>query len=432
MRLLSRSASGLVLFLLAGAAEAQFNQYTTPGGPEGHPVDRKAQLAKEVADARFRLGAVRLSPVFALTDVQYVKNLAGTSGSGTSGTTPSDFTATASAGLRAYLPSGPALTWTASGLPEYVWWQRESARRRLNGRYRAGLFGFWNRLTLETLAGSDALQQILSPEALRLTSARTDHFETTAELRLSRAISTFVAGTLERTRSLASRAADPQAVELKDLDRDERVVRAGLRWHAPGDWTIGAAAERSDVDFARRGPGSLDRSNSGTAPVLELQREHGHLFLQADVAQRSLAPKRGASFLHFNKTTGHATIAVTLARSAEIFVYGNRNLVYSLLAADSYLTDQRQGAALHLKLGRFAQASLFGESGTLDYTVILPGTPHRKDDLTSFGGALSFTLFRGAALRLQGSRTRFTSNLPGASRSLTLLGTTVTFAGGQL
>jgi hypothetical protein len=426
MRVLIRSA-GLLLccgFLVAGNAEAQFDQYTTPGGPEGRPVDRKAQLAKEVASARLRLGAVRVAPSFALKDAQYVKNLLGAAGS----TVPNDFTATVSAGARAYLPTGPQVTWTAYALPEYVWWQRETGRRRFNGLYGLGLFGFWNRLTVAATAGSEAQQQVITPEVLRLASARSDQVKASVELRLSGAVSTFISGNLERRHSLAKLAEDPQALLLQQLDREERVARAGLRWRPPGGWMVGLGAERSDVDFSHR-RGAIDRSNFGTAPVLELSRDRGRLFFQADVAQRSLSAKQGASFAHFAKTTGHAAISLEIAHGAEIFVYANRNLVYSLLPAYSYLDDLRHGAALHLRLGRRTAANVFGETGSEGYTALAPGTPRRRDDLTSFGGAISFGLVRSAALRLQGARTRFTSNQAGGSRSLTTLGLTVTLAG---
>src|ERR1700730_15130181 len=109
MRLLTRSVSALLLFLLAGRAGAQFSQYTAPGGPEGRPADRKGELAKEVQEARFRLGPGRVEPTAGLRDVSYVKTLVASSAV----TQPTDFTATAGAGLRAYLPTGPQVTWTA-------------------------------------------------------------------------------------------------------------------------------------------------------------------------------------------------------------------------------------------------------------------------------------------------------------------------------
>jgi hypothetical protein len=426
MRTLARTVGGLLLFLVTGAAEAQFAQYTTPGGPEGRPVDRKGLLRKQVERARYRLGPVRVAPTFGLKDAEYVRNLLGSGAGGT----PTDFTATVSAGARAYLPTGPAVTWTLYALPEYVWWRRESGRRRLDGLYGLGFDGFWNRLTVTAAAGSDAQQQILTPEVPRLTSSRVDHAGGAAELELSGPIHAFVSGTVSRYKSLGNPARDPLVDLLAQLDREERVERAGLRWRHRG-WYAGVGAEHSDVSFIDRRPGAIDRSNSGTAPALELARDGGRLFFSADVVQRSLTAKQGSSFAKFRKPTGRATVSYQITRTVELWAYVNRNLVYSLATNYSYTDDLRHGAALHLKLGPRTAANLFAETGSLDYTAAFPGTPRRKDDLTSFGGAVTLSLVRDVAVSLQGSRTRFTSNVPGASRELTVLGLTATFTAGQ-
>jgi hypothetical protein len=426
MRLLTRFVSGVLLFLVAVSAGAQFAQYTAPGGPEGRAVDRKGELAKETASARLRLGPLRVAPEIALKDVEYVKNLLG---SGLS-STPSDFTATVSGGFRAYLPTGPDVTWTGYALPEYVWWQKQTESRRLNGLYGVGFDGFWNRLTVEAKAGSAAQQQVLTAEVPRLTSARNDRVEASADLRLTGAISVFAAGSLLRQRALGDPAKDPVTALLAELDRDEKVERGEVRWH-PGTWLVGVGAEHSDVTFADRLPGAVDRSNSGTAPVLEVSRQHGRLYFDLDLAQRSLTAKQGAEFVKFDKTTGHATVSYEITRTVELFGYANRNLVYSVLPGYSYFDDLRHGASLHVQLGRRTRASIFGETGTLGYTTFVPGTASRSDDLTAYGGAIAFNFLRGAVLGLQGSRTHFASNLPGAGRTLTLLGFTVTLAAGQ-
>jgi hypothetical protein len=426
MRLLTRFVSGILLFLVAVSAGAQFAQYTTPGGPTGRPIDRKGELAKRVAAARLRLGPLRVAPEISLKDVEYVRNLLG----GAANSTPSDFTATASGGFRAYLPTGPDATFSGYALPQYVWWQKEHERRRLDGLYGAGLDGFWNHLTVQAKAGSDAQQQVLTAEVPRLTSARAEHAEASIDLRLTGAISVFVSGGLLRQRTLGDFRKDPTAALLAELDRDESVERAGLRWR-PGNWLVGLGAEHSDVTFADRQSGAVNHSNSGTAPVLELSREHGRLYFEADVAQRSLTAKQGAAFAKFDKPTGHVTVSYEIARPVEIFVYANRNLVYSLLPGYSYFDDLRHGASLHLQLGRRARASVFGETGSLDYTAFARGVARRADKLTSYGGAIGFDLWRGAVLGLAGSHTRYDSNLPGGGRTLAVLGFTVTVSAGQ-
>ncbi|HYL05584.1 MAG TPA: hypothetical protein VE075_06070, partial [Thermoanaerobaculia bacterium] len=60
-----------------------------------------------------------------------------------------------------------------------------------------------------------------------------------------------------------------------------------------------------------------------------------------------------------------------------------------------------------------------------------PGAARRNDKLTSYGGAIGLDLWRGAVLGLQGSHTRYDSNLPGGGRTLDVLGFTVTVTAGQ-
>ena len=92
----------LVLFLLAGRAGAQF-QYT-----EEKPSNRKAAFDQTVQQARYQLGPVRLAPWATLHDVAYVRTLFSTATP-----VPTDLTATAGAGFRAYLRNGPKVTWSA-------------------------------------------------------------------------------------------------------------------------------------------------------------------------------------------------------------------------------------------------------------------------------------------------------------------------------
>jgi hypothetical protein len=427
MRLLIRSVStALVLVSFAGAARAQFTEYTTPGGPDGRPIDRKGALQAEAEAARLRLGPVRLAPTLALKDVAYVKNLLGAEGSAM----PTDFTATVRAGFRAYLPNGAKTMWTAYGLPEYVWWDKETDRRRFDGLYGAGFDGFWNHLTLQVSAGSDAQQQILTAEVPTLTSARVNHAGTSAELGVTAAFSLFASGSLTQQRSLVN-PKDPLTVQLAELDHNEQVERGEVRWRPGGGWMVGAGAEHSDVAFTDHGPGSINRGNSGTAPVLEVLREHGRLFVQADVAQRSLNATQGSSFVKFDKTTGHFTVSYEITTTVELFAYLNRNLVYSVVPGYSYFDDLRHGGSLHVKLGHRSRVSVFGETGSLGYTVISGEAPERRDDLVAWGGALSFDVTRGAVVALTGSSTRFTSDIPGAGRSINTLGITFTLAAGQ-
>jgi hypothetical protein len=409
------------LVLTANPAGAQFLvQYTPPGGPQERPESRRELLEREIAAARYRLGPVRVAPWAAVRDLAYVRSLFTTGER-----LPSDFTATVGAGFRAYLRNSSKATWTAQVLPEYVWWQKQSQRRQLNGRYLLGLSGYFNHLTVEVQAGRQQQQQIVTPEVPVPVSSRTDGGEILAELRLSRSLSLFSVASFNRQNNLVTDVSDPLTGELRLLDRDERTERLGVRWRPERRWSVGLAGEHSAADFTHQG--AFDRSNSGTAPVAEVRFRGNHLGFEAEAADRSLTARRGAALVPFHGVTGNAALDVGGARTrATATLYSSRNLVYSLSPLYSYLVDERLGAALTVGFGQRTHGRVFVEGGRNDYTAFSAAAPRRREDVSSFGGSLNIELRRSLRLGIEGVRSRYDANLSGESRSYTSVGATVT------
>jgi hypothetical protein len=396
-------------------------QYTPPGGPQERPESRREELDREIAAARYHLGPAYVAPWATVRDLAYVRSLI-TSGQ----QLPNDLTATVGAGLRAYLRNGPKAIWTAQVLPEYVWWQKETARRQLNGRYLLGFDGFFNHLTVQVQAGREQRQQIVTPEVPVPVSSRTDGGEVLAELRLSHTLSLFAVTSLNQESNLVSD--DPATGDLRLLDRDEQVERLGVRWRPGPRWTIGLAGERSQTDFTHHG--AFDRSNSGDAPVLEVRFRGSHLSLAAEAADRSLTAQRGAELVPFHGVTGGASATLGGAETrATLTFYSSRDLVYSLSLLYPYFTDQRLGVSLAGSLGQRTRGHLFVEGGHNDYTAFAAPTPRFREDVTSFGGGLTFELRRQLRLGIEGLRSHYNANLPGRDRSYTTVGTTLTYSG---
>jgi hypothetical protein len=418
MRLKILSSMTFILWLYAAAAGAQFLQYTPPGGPEQDPETRREELERELEDARFNLGVVRIAPWATLRNVAYVRNFFDVGEQ-----PPDDFTATVGAGLRAYVRNGPRATWTAKVLPEYVWWQKQDERRRLDGRYLLGFQGYFNRLTLEVQAGRQQQQRIVTPEVPVLVSERRDGGEVLVEVGLGSALSLFTAYSVNQLDSLVEDIDDPRVQELDQLNRDERVLRAGLRWQRSERWMVALGAERSEVEFDRV---TVDRSNEGVAPVAEVRFEGNRLQARADVAFRSLEAREGSLFVPYDRVTGGAAVFVEASRLVTPSVYFNRGLIYSLFPQYAYLEDERLGAALDFDLGRRTRARVYAEQGTNSYTPFLPLTPRREDDVKAYGGLLEFGLTRWLALQMSATRSSFDSDIPGADRSYTTAGATIT------
>lgn len=409
------------LFLTTDPAAAQFPvQYTPPGGPQERPESRREELERALAEARYRLGPFRIAPWATLRDVAYVRSLF-TNGQ----QLPSDLTASVGAGFRAYLRNGSKATWTAQVLPEYVWWRQQSQRRELNGRYLLGFNGYFNRLTMEVQAGRQQGQQITTPEVPVPVSTRADGGELVAELRLSHAFSLFTVTSFNRQSNLITN--DPLTSDLRLLDRDEQDERLGVRWRPEPRWSVALAEERSESDFTHQG--ALDRSNSGTAPVVEIHFRGNHFGFQADAADRSLTARRGAELVPFHGVTGNAALDVGGQQTrASATLYSSRTLDYSLSPLYSYLTDERLGTALTVGFGQRTRGRVFVERGRNVYTAFSAVTPHRQDDVTSYGGSVIVELRRSLRLGIEGLRSRYDSNLPGAGRSYTSVGVTITLA----
>src|SRR4028118_1245641 len=62
-----------ILFLFAGAAKAQFLQFTAPGGPDGRPETAEQRLEREIEEAPYRLGPAYIAPVVGFRDAAYVR-----------------------------------------------------------------------------------------------------------------------------------------------------------------------------------------------------------------------------------------------------------------------------------------------------------------------------------------------------------------------
>jgi hypothetical protein len=420
MRAKIRASITVLLLLLAGRAGAQF-QYTPPGGPEEKPASRREAIETAVAQARYHLGAVRIAPWAVLRDVAYVRSLF------TSGvqSAPSDFTATAGAGFHAYLHNTPKVIWSLGVLPEYVWWRRQTERRRVNGHYKLGVQGYFNRLTVEATAGREQQLQIVTPEVPVLASARADGAEILVEVEVTHSIFAFTSAAETQETNLVETEVDPLTRSLALLDRKERVLRGGLRWQPRKEWSVALGVESSRADFEHT---ALPRSNSGTAPLLQIHFRNRYAGFDGEVDDRSLNAQRGADFVPFHKVTGNAGILLGTKRLGGS-IYSSRNLSYALATGYAYLQDDRVGAALLMDFGFHTSGRLFAETGKNQYTVFSPDIPRRVDDVTSVGGQLNFELGGQLVAGIQVLRSRFNSNLPGDDRTFTSAGLTLKLLG---
>ncbi|MES1241618.1 MAG: hypothetical protein ABUT39_08355 [Acidobacteriota bacterium] len=423
-----------ILALLAAApAGAQFSQYTAPGTLLDRGTSKKEQLEKAAENARFRLGPFRVAPWVAIRDAAYVSDVfAGSFGDeGTEAPDEeADFTITAGAGVQGYLPIGPKAFFTVDVLPQYVYWQKQEERRRLNGYYGAGVFGFFNRLNLQATAKRAEEQAIVTPEFEQRIHTRQDLLDGVAELRVGRAVYLFAsASSLTFEPLVEDLGDDPRLPPFGDLDREERVLRGGVEYRPDDRYRVAVGVERSEADFTGT---ARNRSNSGTSPLLEASYESDRLRFLATVARRSLEPEAGSEFAPFDETTGQLRLTLIPRWRLSYSVYASRDLTYSLEQGYSHFTVDRLGGSIGAKIGRSSSVEVFFESGVHDYAassaVSAPAVPVREDDFQAYGTALRLQLSDRLRLNVGVHRTELDSGVAGFDRSLTVVQSSLEFS----
>ncbi len=382
-----------------------------------NPPDREA-IRSNAEEAPWVTGALRLAPNLGFRDARFVTNRGSTIQTTTEPTEDrTDFTATFAAGLKGYVKTGEKVIWAVHGIPEYVWWQDDSDRRRLNGRYGAGVFAFFNKLTLEASHRQIEEQGFFSSEIEELASVRVTTTRLYADVEVARGLSVFASGSL----SSFSNSEDETPI-LSRLDRDRNVLRAGVRLAARNGWSLSLGYEDGSTEMDDP---VFDRSNDATAGFAELLAKGNRLELVASVAQRSLEPRAGSSFVAADETTGDIQLEWKLDRHFSMSLYGIRELNFSVRDINSHFLTQRQGVAFSYdsrRQRRRVSVELFAESGDDEFTNFLALGQERIDDAETFGGNVAFYLNRNLQLSFGGLRSEIDSNFDLEDREVNTFG----------
>ncbi|MCP3958368.1 MAG: hypothetical protein GY719_10995 [bacterium] len=408
MKRIARNLIGLSMVLIAGLASGPAGgQYIVPGSQlPSDTTPAKDELEERINDARWNLGAVRLTPWLGLRDVQLVRT---TSADGT--TEEDDFTLTIGAGLRAYLPTGKVV-WTAHALPEYVWWQDDENKRSVNGRLGLGLFAYLNRMTVELSQRNQERQGFFSSEIQELTTTRTDTSRLGLEVDLGSRLSLF--GIAERREDSNQEEENPL---FSLLDRDEESVEIGARYRIR-DWLFGVSYRDASTEFV---DGARDLSNSGTAQRLEVIYDRPKLEAHLNLSFPDFEGDAGSDFGRFDDTTGNLDLIGRPSRRLNILGYARRRQSYSVDSASSFLVAERQGLRLDFGAGRVA-VGVFGEIGEDDFGTVSSSGAERVDDVSGLGIDLRFELWKLFLLSIEARSTDYDSNIPGLDREVTSFG----------
>jgi hypothetical protein len=152
MRDRAKRVPRLLLWVLAGTCPA-LGQISSEEAPRARTVPLREQVKWEAENAPYRLGPLRVRPLFELRDSGYNNNVFGSETNKVG-----DYTATISAGVNVLQPLGQKMALRGTAAPEYTWYEKLVERRNFGGAYSASLLGLFNRMTLE--GGGGTRQQV--------------------------------------------------------------------------------------------------------------------------------------------------------------------------------------------------------------------------------------------------------------------------------
>lgn len=362
----------MVFFLLhALPANAQFSHYVLPGEQIARIPADKGAVEKAMEAVPFRLGAVRWGPYVALRNIQYVDNVFGTTTRKTA-----DVTATAAAGIHAYLPVGKRFLVGAYGVPEYVWWKELDRRRVWNGRYGVAIFGEGSRYRLEMRAGDHREALFLSSEFLEPINGRDRFGHALLEARVGGHV--WVFGQLSEHRyRFRQRDLETGTFLLANLERNERFGGWGFRYRQGDQLMVSLGEANVETDFLRP---DYDRSASGTAWFGEAVFQGARTQARVRIQRNDLKGGAGSQFGRFQGNTWSYHLGAGQNRSFQWSLYGRRNLAFTV-GRGTYLVEQRTGLALGRRFHENLAAVAFGEEGRNDYPQGATGS----GDVQSFG-----------------------------------------------
>ncbi|MDY7092279.1 MAG: hypothetical protein SX243_04820 [Acidobacteriota bacterium] len=386
-------------------------------------LPRREGLEKSLAEARWQFGGLRVDPWLAVENLSYLNDVF----SGSDGPETSDVTATAGAGLRAFLPVGPDTIIAGYALPQYIYWQDLEERRQLVGRYGAGVFTYFNRATLEVMLSSHEEQRFASSEFTQLAVSQRDRLEVVGEVRLVRSLWLTAAGETSELRYQVDDLDEIPTPQFSLLNRDEEVTRIGLRAQLRGGWDVSLGLESFETDFIDPG---LNLSNSGDSPYLSIRFQEDEQGVLVSLLQRKLDPEPGSIFVPFDELVGNATWNQPLSARFTFSLFAARQLGYSLINGYSHTLEDRVGLALAWSWNRRLSFQVSAEQGESSYQRTLMSTAaERQDDIQATGLRISWQILPKLSLGVGYSRTEFDSNLPRFDRELDQITTSINLGG---
>lgn len=385
----------------------------------------RAEIDQAMAESRFRLGPVYLSPVIAIRDATYDNNIYGTSEN-----PKGDFRTTVLAGVGLILPVGKNVFLRASAFPEYTWYAQLAERRFFGGNYGGSIRVFANRLTLEASGDYSKTDVLFSSEVQTRAIQELDTFRLGAELRVLPRLFVYGEGKLQLFR-YSEPGAEQTGLSVSSTDRTTRGVRGEVRYRWNENVRLAAGYDETRAEFASL-PQQYD--NVTRAVVGTVYYDRGKLFVKVSGGFSEEKPIHDSTILPFSGFIGSGSVSYTLLRPLDLQAFAGRNLNYGLSSA--YYVSERYGAGVVIRTGWRLSMGGFGSLGTDSYStpVAVPGggLVDRRDDVKDYGGSLDFLFTPRIHARFAATKSLYNSNVPGNDRSFFRWSVSLSFGGNLL
>ena len=388
-------------------ARGQSTNPVAPGSLGQPRVPTKTAVDNAIENARFRLGPLRFGPWMELEDLSYTDNVFGTEIN-----PQSDVTARVSAGLYGHVPLGKKVVLGLVALPSYVWWKDISALRDWDYIASAGLFGYFNRLTLEAKATDSQRQTVQDPSFGPPANQMERSFWTSAEVKVLGRLSVFGSGLWKQLRYEAVVDDDSASNTFSYLDRDEDYLNLGLRYRWSPEIAIGLGVQTYAATFQEE---ARDYSNSGDGGLLDVALSLGSIKLTATYANMTLRAEESSEFADFSGLLGRSELRWIAGGGWEAALYGGRSLSYG--SATRIAADTRYGFNLSFPAGWRLRLGAYVESGYITYVGFAGGFPESEEDVDAVGANANVKVGEWM-LRFGYSRTRYTRQAPESRREI--------------
>jgi hypothetical protein len=361
-------------------------------------------------ESLWEVGALRLNPWIGITNGQFSSNAFATPSGQEQDT---DFSVTLGAGLTGIVPFGQKVFLTLEAIPQYVFWADQSNRNDFNQQFGARLHGFYNNLYLELGARRHDQVQVRSSEVDQATNTRRDIADAIAEVRLGGSFHVFGGASYSEITTLEDEI-DDRLSTFSSQDREETVLRGGLRYRPRENILIGVGVEEAEADFLET---ARDRSNTGTSPFVEISYDAPKFFVTADVVFRDHQPEGETSeFTELDEATGSFQVTSNPGWRMSYSPYFKRDLSYALDENFSHYLRDRFGLRVSGIISERWSGSLFGETGEDDYASVPGSSIARADDVTAWGVDFAVTLSERFALTFGYTLTDYTTDYEGGDR----------------